>query len=310
MALIIYGPFFLALIFIFCWVLALTVSPVTSRINPNVWLAGGLLTLVSLFLPPSIFGDEIGMTPIVLISLTMIIVALLLYVGLTRYRRWQESETLEGTAPSQNRLVNRTAVIPLVLSLLLLLKALQKLYWLHLWDSTYDSVGPLWSIILIVVILFAGITLSFALPGRTKWVGATYLLLMPALIIGVFKLVQQVDIRQLTEERAAQTSRAIEAFYGREGHYPETLEQLTPWYILSIPEPGIIYGQKWCYDSGTDYYRLGYVYREHWSAPYLIGTLHKAAGDVPDIQPLCREAVTKIIEKHPNFPYEYWTENE
>jgi hypothetical protein len=301
MALLVYGPFFIALIFIFCWVLALTVSSVTSRINPNLWLAGGVLTLVSLFLPPSIFGDEIGMIPIVLISLTMIFIALLLYVGLT----W-----LEGTAPSQNRLVKKTAVIPLVLSLLLFLKAFQKLYWLHLWDSTYDSVGPFWSIILIVVILFAGITLSFALPGRTKWVGVTYLLLMPALIIGVFKLVQQVDIRQLTEERAAQTSRAIEAFYGREGHYPETLEQLTPWYILLIPEPGIIYGQNWCYDSDADYYRLGYVYREHWSAPYLIGTLHKAAGDVPDIQPLCREAVTKIQEQHPNFPYEYWTANE
>jgi hypothetical protein len=133
---------------------------------------------------------------------------------------------------------------------------------------------------------------------------------MPALIIGIFTLAQQVDIRQLTEERAARTSRAIEAFYGRQGHYPETLEKLTPWYILSIPEPGIIYGQNWCYDSGPNYYRLGYIYREHWSAPYLIGTLHKASGNVPDIHPLCREEATKLQEKHPNFPYSYWTENE
>jgi hypothetical protein len=114
----------------------------------------------------------------------------------------------------------------------------------------------------------------------------------------------------LTEARAARTIEAVEAYYSQEGHYPESLGQLTPRYILSVPQPVIIYGQKWCYEGGPNYYRLGYVNREHWSAPYLIGTLHKAAGDVPDIQPLCREAVTKIQEQHPNFPYEYWTANE
>ena len=82
-------------------------------------------------------------------------------------------------------------------------------------------------------------------------------------MIAVSARAQSVDFRQLTEERAERASQAIETYCAREGRYPQDLRQLTPGYVLSLPGPVTIYGQDWCFDGGDDYYRLGYVYREH-----------------------------------------------
>ena len=73
---------------------------------------------------------------------------------------------------------------------------------------------------------------------------------------------------------AAQVSQAVERYYAQEGRYPEKLQQLIPWYLLSVPEPVLINGLDWCYDGGADYFRLGYADREHWSAPnwFLFGS--------------------------------------
>jgi hypothetical protein len=301
-----YLPFILGLIIIICWLFALSTTWFKNKITNDFWPTAGFLALVLLFLPASTFRNPEGLAPFLLVSLALIIVAGLLYSAVRLYRNdWSNCRPLSQRLPP-----NRKAQIIFSLGLLLLLKALHTTYWLFIWDSTGDSLDFLWLSFPILAVLFGGISLFFILPERTKLAAWLYLLLIPGLLIGVYSLTRSVDFRQLTEARAARTIEAVEAYYSQEGHYPESLGQLTPRYILSVPQPVIIYGQKWCYEGGPNYYRLGYVNREHWSAPYLIGTLHKAAGDVPDIQPLCREAVTKIQEQHPNFPYEYWTANE
>jgi hypothetical protein len=70
-----------------------------------------------------------------------------------------------------------------------------------------------------------------------------------------------------TEWRAASIDRAIRRYYLDNGSYPTDLAELTPRYLLILPVPYIIPGQDWCYEGGTDYYRLGYVYREYFSTP-------------------------------------------
>jgi hypothetical protein len=303
-----YLPFILALpIIVICWLLSVTVASVISRINPNIWLAVGLLALVALFVPASVFGDQADlMTLIVQFWVAIVSIAPILYLGLTRYRGGQVADE----TGLKNGGGNRTAVIPLALSLLLLLKVLHKLYWLLIWDSTYDPLDFLWLIFILPAVLFAGISLAFALPDRTKWAGFSYLLLMLALIMGVFALTQQVDFRQLTQARAERVSQAIEAYYNQEERYPQTLRQLTPRYILSVAEPVIIYGQEWCYDGGADYYRLGYVYREHWSDPRLSGRLHQTKGELPELSGLCEAEVAALQAQHPDYAYTYWTDNE
>jgi hypothetical protein len=121
---------------------------------------------------------------------------------------------------------------------------------------------------------------------------------------------QRVDFRQLTEKRAELANQAIETYYLREGRYPQDLQQLTPGYVLSLPEPVIIYGQDWCYDGGDDYYRLGYVYREHWSDPRLTGRIYRTKGEVPDLPRMCEREVVALQERYPDSMYEYWMEGE
>ena len=68
----------------------------------------------------------------------------------------------------------------------------------------------------------------------------------------------------------------------------------------------IIYGQDWCYDGGEDYYRLGYVYREHWSDPPTIGRIYKTKGEAPDLHDMCEEEIAALRNRYPYLFYEYY----
>jgi len=121
---------------------------------------------------------------------------------------------------------------------------------------------------------------------------------------------QRIDFRQLTVERAEQVSQALENYYSQEGRYPQDLQHLTPGYMLSLPVPVIIFGQNWCYDGGDVYYRFGYVYREHWSDPRLIGQVYATKGKLPDLNRMCDGEVVALQEGYPESRYEYWMERE
>jgi hypothetical protein len=108
-------------------------------------------------------------------------------------------------------------------------------------------------------------------------------------------------LRQLTEVRAARINQALEAYHARHGVYPETLGQLSPWYMLTIPSPVIINGAGWCYNGGNSYYRLGYVYREHWSAPQISGRLFKSQGNVAGLPELCDREIADFKRRNPGF---------
>lgn len=283
-------------------VVLLSVSVLTlaaRKVSHKVWGLAALLILALLFLPaslpvrlPSPLGDPALMLPITLIG-----VALLLHSGLNLLGARRNTGALENRS-SQTRRKYAAALCILALGSLLLAKTLHNWYWFMVWDTTTDSIGYLWIVFLMPVVLLSGVVLSIALPGRTKWAGLLYSLLILALMSGISALAQRVDFRQLTEERAAQITRALEAYHAREGHYPQDLRQLVPRYILSLPEPVIIYGQDWCYDGGEDYYRLGYVYREHWSSPLLIGRTYKTMGEVPDGLPgICDEEISALTQR-------------
>jgi hypothetical protein len=63
----------------------------------------------------------------------------------------------------------------------------------------------------------------------------------------------------------------------------------------------IIYGQEWCYQASADFYQLGYVDRNHWSSPYLIGRLVSAAGEAASMQTVCETEISAIIEQYPIY---------
>jgi hypothetical protein len=160
----------------------------------------------------------------------------------------------------------------------------------------------IWLMLLFFALFLSTVLLVATLPGSAKLLGLLYLLFMPFLLLTVTAIAQRVDFRQLTEDRAARVSQALEAYYDQEGHYPQDLRQLTPQYILSLPAPVILLGQTWCYDVGEDEYRLGYVDREHWSDPRLFGHTHSAKNDeAPHLPPLCEEEIAALIARAPHY---------
>ena len=251
-------------------------------------------------------------------STSLIVVALLLNAGLSFYKMWQNTSANAGALAgvvengdpeAQPKHIGRTAAAILALGVLLLAKVLYNFYWFMIWDATGDGLGYLWLPVPILAVLFSTILLFIALPEKTKLGAFSYFLLIPALI-AISAGAQRMDFHQLTEERAERVSQAIESYYAQKGHYPNHLRGLTPWYLLAIPGPVIIYGQEWCYDGGDDYYRLGYLDREHWSAPHLIGRIYQTKGEVPDLHGMCEREAIAFQKRYPDFPYEYWVESE
>jgi hypothetical protein len=277
-------------------------------VSHRVWILAALLLLPGLSLPASVIANIFTVTepPLALTlmpSVALLITALLLYSGLNAYREWQHASAVEA-GPSQaqrSKRAGRAAAVVFVVSAVLLAKTLHHLYWFTVWDNTYDSIGYLLLLAPVPAALLSGVTLSITLSGRVKWTGFLYSLLIPALMIAVSARAQRVDFRQLTEERAERVTQAIETYHAREGHYPQDLRQLVPRYVLSLPGPVIMYGQDWCYDGGEDYYRLGYLDREHWSDPRLFGRVYSAKGHSPLKVDICQPAIDTYRAQHPDW---------
>jgi hypothetical protein len=314
------SPGWLLVLGIAAWLFISALVWAARKMSAKVWIFAGLVVLAILFLPVSMLVKIIParlsqpldslvslMTFLLIISFALIITALLLNSSLNLYKEWQNAGAGENeNSQTQRKHAGRTTAIALVLSALLLAKVLHNLYWFTVWDNTDDSLGYIWLIIPILAALFSSEILLITLPGRTKVASILYLVIIPALMILVSARAQRVDFRQLTEKRAGLANQAIETYYLREGRYPQDLQQLTPGYVLSLPEPVIIYGQNWCYDGDDDYYRLGYVYREHWSDPRLTGRIYSTKGEVPDLPRMCEEEVDALQKRYPDYPYVYW----
>jgi hypothetical protein len=256
------------------------------------------------------FRNPIGLILFLTPSLALVIVALLLFSGLNLYKEWKKASLDVGEGlQAQRKHVGKAVVAVFVLGALLLVTILHRLYWLTVWDNTYDPFGYLWLALPLLTTVFSTILLSMILPHRTKLPGFFFLFISTSMFV-VSASAQRIDFRQLTDERAKRVSQAIESYYDREGQYPQDLQQLGFWYIFSLPEPVIIYGQNWCYDGGDDYYRLGYVYREHWSDPRLSGRVFSMNGETPVLHRMCDEEITALQIRHPDYPYTYWASDE
>jgi hypothetical protein len=257
--------------------------PIVSRLGRGYWLAAGLLCLAGLAWPTALLIDSsgsripwpIGAVLFILPAAAVLTAALLLRAALAGSggRRWARA----ACAVLAAGLVARTMV---------------NLYWLLVWDSTYDPLGVLWLILPVLAAFTSGSVLAASLSGRARW-AAAYGLLVPALVAAVAAGAQRVDFRELTGVRAERVSQALAAYHAREGRYPLELRQLTPRDLLRVPGPVIIDGQDWCYASSGDGYQLGYVDRDHWSSPILVGRLASARGPAP-AEPLCAAEIAAL----------------
>lgn len=313
------GSFGILVSFLVCLPLGLGFAWASRRMHPAAALVSGLALLAALrtgfllSLEASVRGSSgclvTLVSPYFLLSLALIFIAWLVAFGCNRIvglpRNDQNNWAAHGppaTGTQQSRMKTGWAV--LTLALLVLAKALHTFYWLMVWDSTYDPLGYLWLIPLFAAVLFGGALLLVTLPRRVKWSGAAFAILVSSLLFGASTLAQRVDFRQLTQARAERISRAVDAYHERAGRYPESLRQLVPWYVLSIPGPVIIPTLGWCYEGGEDFYRLGYVNRLHWSDPNLFGVVAASAGNVSQLPPVCAQEIaeTNARQNRPPAP--------
>lgn len=242
-----------------------------------------VLTIAFLFLP----------------AIGVVYAALLYTIGMRQVQERVAQNPAVGKGTFWERLfVGRMSSDTFLLSALLLGVLAFDLYWLAVWDSTTDALDVLWIIIPLLASIFAGVWIASQLPWKIKWSGFCYGLLVTGLIVGVFYLGKQVNSRRLTESRATRITQAIEAYSAREGRYPQQLSQLTPRYLLTIPAPVVIQGGDWCYRAGADYFRLGYLDRDHWSSPIVFGRMASAQGNSPLKEDVCQPTIDRLRTKH------------
>ncbi len=294
------------------WPLFCATRWAAERLDPLVWICAGGVVSAVLFTPASVITKMVThnvfqpsdsqetFTLMLMIPVALIITSLLIYSVLQSVAApFSPVSGGNGESRSGPRLSRPMILVALAMTAVLFVTIIYQYYWFIVWDTTGDSLGVLWLFIPTLAILFSAGVLAF-LPGHAKLGAAGYLLLVPVLF-AVSLRAQAVDFRRLTNAHAEQTSAAIDSFYAREGHYPQNLGQLFPRDALAVPGPVILYGQDWCYDARANYYRLGYVYREHWSDPHLVGRLFKAEGLVPTLPPLCAKEIAALETRYSWF---------
>jgi MFS family permease len=147
--------------------------------------------------------------------------------------------------------------------------------------------------------LVAGLLLTFGLSQLRPRAGLAFTLLLPLLFAFSYTAGALFEPQEITAGRAARLDRAIQSYYGDHKAYPTTLGDLSPDYAPYILGPLTGRGQTWCYQSGPDFYRLGYVifqryYEPTYPTPFYEIRVAGSAGQLPGIIWQCDEELWRI----------------
>ncbi len=303
------------------WIVVASLILIIRQARPGPLLVIGLVVLAAMLLAPTqFFEHEPGglpaiarnpvlesLLPQLLPALAPLVAALLFISGFRSLpgRPIAERGTSAVGRPGDNSRTSPTGSVPALaafgLGILVLGGGFYQLYWLLVWDSTYDALDFIWLGIPILAALLGATLLALMSVGRQRRTGLLYALIVPALMIGVYHQAKTVDFRALTAARAERIARALETYRARQGAYPAALRELVPWTMFSIPAPVILHGQDWCYQSGGNSYRLGAVDREHWSSPELYTTVYQAVGGTANNGNLCQAAIAVLHATYPGL---------
>jgi len=241
-----------------------------------------------------IYTIEISVTYLIIPGFVITTTAILVWHSLKSGFRSDEARK-----PSKKLLITQWVLITLLLAF-----TVYTFIWLWLWDGTDDGVRFI-LLLIATVITVDSIALIIAVTssGWQRWVGIPFAgLVLVLLYAGVTLTGNRYTNYSVTEERAFRIQSAIEDYHTKTGWYPLSLNDLTPGDLWRIPLPMIIPGQGWCYEGGSNYYRLGVVYREHWSSPYLDVRMYASAGDFPKESWVCDQKLADLkVENQAKF---------
>ena len=187
----------------------------------------------------------------------------------------------------------RAALALVFFPLLLTLVGLQIML-ASIWDIATDGlVGGFLVFVVNISVLGSGALLAWFLPRWWKLASIGFIVVAMAAAswgnyFGTYvpygKWGQLPHI--MTEARAKMINEALQRYHTTTGSYPAALADLTPRYLVYLPTPYIIPGQTWCYESGADYYRLGYINRDYFSSPQEV-TIFASGGVMPEPDFIC-----------------------
>ena len=209
------------------------------------------------------------------------------------------------TAPPEgNSAVNSWRIGPAaktILALGLVGSLAYVIFWGSVWDQTSDGLTGIFlarnaSLVAVGIGMVTAVTAS----GKARLGGFLFLFLAPLLILQAFAVGWRVSYHAITEERAARIATALDQFHRREGHYPQTLANLTPRDLLTIQRPIILRAENWCYEGSDDYYRLATFYREFFSGPVSL-RVYASGGEPPSGEWLCEARLAEVKERYRSF---------
>jgi hypothetical protein len=168
------------------------------------------------------------------------------------------------------------------------------------WDVATDGLGGILMLEMCFVFgIAASIHHSWSLPRKRNSFLFGFAVLLLVMVMGANSFGtfgfdgKWGDVPRARTARRAQTiNQAVLRYYEAQGQYPQTLADLTPRYLLYLPPPFIIPQQDWCYQAGTNYYRLGYVYRDYFSTPASVKVI-AASGQPPQSAWACDAEAAK-----------------
>jgi hypothetical protein len=184
----------------------------------------------------------------------------------------------------------------LVLALIFLAGVSYQMYWDGIWSSAHDrAFEDHLPFAHFLFSMLAGVMLTLTLRGSRRWMGPIYILLVTSIAVLMLTLGWGVSAFEMTERRAAVVNNAINDYDQENGVYPASLAELSPRYLLFLPPPVIVRTGGWCYQSGDEFYRLGYISGDftYFDRDFKIET-HAQVGDMPASSWNCDELLAKF----------------
>jgi hypothetical protein len=199
---------------------------------------------------------------------------------------------MTGTRPLNWRTVVTTWVMVAVLFLLIGYQAMLA----SMWDVATDGLSWVFLWLTASTIgIGSAMLMAWSLPRRQLWVPILFALTVPLVLVQAHDLANYERDHTwgtkpvlTTERRADKIEAAIQRYYEDHDGYPRSLADLTPRYLLYVPNPFIIPGLDWCYEGGDDFYRFGYVHRQYFSVPASV-RIHSSAGEPPNSRWKCED---------------------
>lgn len=260
-------------------------------------ISGSGATVTMLDRLPAWFG--LVLRPLLFSQASLAVLASVIFV----YRVFEGFDSETTSSGQDNDSVQAVKRLILCLAGFLLVKILYTVYWVSVMDRADNGLGGVWMAITGgMMSLGAGGLMIERARGRLRRIGFLYLLPMTALFFVVFAVGIHTDYHAITERRAALIQQAVQSFSIEQKRFPSQLDELVPRYLVWVPRQLILRNEDWCFQGGSDYYRLGVFWR-----PTFTGLLeareYASSGNPPDEGWVCLEKLEAMKFKYDPMPF-------